>query len=345
MELKSCLEMKNSHSTADQLKNEGMSSRRVPEILAYGSTYRSAACRFGSDALSVKVAAGDEEIVAFGMIARGIGPREIADVVSATAIKMFSDWFVDHLRSGDIGIMETDQLRHDWGELHLKLKEKVRNFASSNREEVDVQTTNILINTSSGLLCLLDTAGVGVYRIGCVDTKPILMPDPLSSANYSYKPNPGASAYETIPQWISASLKSKKQRDEAGKDFKHKNHEETETILKKQKPIPISDSIVQMTQVQINEPELYLICTGEIVGNSSHEALAQHFHPNRITSLLPLKMRLEGLVRHGGLQTDTQARSAISFVNDSGKKHGSNISYNMGSAIIFRLSQAGVDDA
>ena len=64
-----------------------------------------------------------------------------------------------------------------------------------------MQTTNILINTSSGLLCLLDTAGVGVYRIGCVDTKPILMPDPLSLQTIVTNLIQ-VLLHETIPQWI-----------------------------------------------------------------------------------------------------------------------------------------------
>lgn len=271
-----------------------MTSKNAPEILAYGCTYRNAASRYGSDALSVKVAADEDGRAAFGIIARSSGRREIADSASATAIKIFSGWFYDLLENGGVGITESDRICQEWGELHHELKKRVRNFTMGIRGEADVGIACMVINTSLGYVCLLDTMDVGVYRINRMEAEIISEPGPWSPTGFT---RGSCFADEKYPKWLSTSL------------IKETNR----TIH--------CDKTAE--EAQISEPMVFLICTGEIAVNSSHEVLADRFRPDRLTGFLPVKVRLEELVSGGG----------VNFTKD--------ISYNMGSAIIFRVSPSG----
>ena len=294
-------------------------------MLAYGSTYRSAASKYGSDSLTIKVAASGEERVAFGIIARGIGLRETADAVSAFAIKMFSDWFYERLRSGDAAFSCSDQIHYYWSEMHNKLRTRVRKFSSDRREEADVLIACALINTSPGYFCLMDTIGVGVYCIAGNGSKLIFGPDHWIASGSIHKAD---HSDERAPQWISTCLN---------------------LITDPHKPNGCnSGNDVRNTQARISQAtgrEVFLICTREIASNSCLEALAQHFRPSLLTGLLPMKMRLERLVRKGGLQIEGHEDIALGPAHITAERNIGSIGYNMGSAMVFKITGSGDSDA
>ena len=211
--------------------------------------------------------------------------------MNATAIKVFSDWFYDLVENGGAGLVESDRVCQEWSELHHELKKRVRNFAGGLRGEADVGIACMAINTFLGYICLLDTIGMAVYRINHMDAELLSEPGPRSPTGFVRGTR---FADEKLPKWLSESLK---------KDTGRNKHSEE-----------------AIEGAQIFEPAVFLICTGEIAINISPDALADRFRPDRLTGLLPVKVRLEELVNGGG----------IHFAR--------NISYNMGSAIIFKVS-------
>ena len=283
------------------VNGKGIKKGKASEFQAHGYTYRSPASRYGSEALSVKVATNNNKGIVFAVIAQGYGERKTADVASATSIKAYSDWFLGQLGAGNVGFAESDSigLRSEWEALQSILRSKAADYAEREQAEVDVLSTVMLVDTISHSLKVLDSIGVGIYRIRESGAELILSPFgkrrltsgrcetqyplslPLNTLKYETVSSP---QYLNTPRWLSFSLKDKGQ---------YSNNECREAI--------------------------YLICTGDIIERSLPEELLRLFRPGTITGLLPAKMRLERLVRYGGTGVNKQG-------------------VNTGSAILIRYS-------
>jgi len=179
MAVKLLSEMNYLHSTAGTAKGMGRELKEYSEFQAYGYTCRNHASRFGSGALSVKVAEYRGRSIAFAVIARGFGKREIADIACTTSIKVYSDWFLGQLREDKF--RSTDDnikgLHNEWQALHNMLRSKAAVHAAKlKNEEVDVMSSVMIADNFSYNLTIFDSIGVGIYRISETGADLILSP-------------------------------------------------------------------------------------------------------------------------------------------------------------------------
>lgn len=253
-------------------------------LLAYGCTSRCHIGKNGSEGLTVKVASYGNKSIAFGVIANGSGDRKIADVACASSIKIYSDWFFEQLKEDIIRFAESniDQIRTEWEALQLMLRSKAYDYAVREQTGVDVLSAVLLVDTFSHNLYVLDSIGIGIYRIRKSGAELILSPhiersviDNGFETKHNRVPIHCLSQFEKVastqcvstPRWYSCSLKGGDQGKTCGES-------------------------------------VYLLCTGNIIANSLPEELSRIFRPEEISDQLSAKIRLERLVRYGGTGSD-----------------------------------------
>ena len=98
--------------------------------------------RVNQDSLCIKKALLKDKTILMALVCDGMGGLSKGELVSATVIRGFSDWFAKDLEAtqGDI-----DKIRNQWESLVINLNTKLWNYGKKNAAELGTTLTAILL--------------------------------------------------------------------------------------------------------------------------------------------------------------------------------------------------------